>query len=100
MSNVRMTMRMEYWGTTGEGGICKDYKETGYCGFGDSCKFLHDRSDYKQGYELEREWEAKQKKIEEEKRKRWEKRLQKRAEMGGAAGDGDSSPSSSDSEDE
>ncbi|XP_019522090.1 PREDICTED: RING finger protein 113A-like, partial [Hipposideros armiger] len=27
--------------------ICKDYKETGFCGFGDSCKFLHDRSDYK-----------------------------------------------------
>lgn len=26
--------------------ICKDYKETGFCGFGDSCKFLHDRSDY------------------------------------------------------
>ncbi|CCO26048.1 Pre-mRNA-splicing factor CWC24 [Rhizoctonia solani AG-1 IB] len=23
--------------------VCKDYKETGYCGFGDTCKFLHDR---------------------------------------------------------
>lgn len=36
--------------------ICKDYKETGFCGFGDSCKFLHDRSDYKHGWQLEREW--------------------------------------------
>ncbi|XP_048479741.1 E3 ubiquitin-protein ligase RNF113A-like [Plutella xylostella] len=35
--------------------ICKDYKETGFCGFGDSCKFLHDRSDYKHGWQLERE---------------------------------------------
>ena len=28
----------------------------GYCGFGDSCKFLHDRSDYKHGWQIEREW--------------------------------------------
>ena len=26
----------------------------------DSCKFLHDRSDYKSGWQLEREWEANQ----------------------------------------
>jgi hypothetical protein len=26
---------------------CKDYKETGRCGYGDSCKFMHDRGDYK-----------------------------------------------------
>ena len=38
--------------------ICKDYKETGFCGFGDSCKFMHDRSDYKFGWQLEREMEA------------------------------------------
>jgi len=25
--------------------ICKDYKKTGYCGYGDSCKFMHDRGD-------------------------------------------------------
>lgn len=41
--------------------VCKDYKETGYCGFGDSCKFLHDRGDYKSSFELEKEWEAEQK---------------------------------------
>ena len=40
--------------------LCKDYKETGYCGFGDSCKFLHDRSDYKSGWQLEKQWEEQQ----------------------------------------
>jgi RING finger protein 113A len=33
--------------------VCKDYKETGYCGFGDTCKFLHDRSDYLAGWQLD-----------------------------------------------
>lgn len=33
--------------------ICKDYAKTGFCGFGDSCKFLHDRYDYKRGIEPE-----------------------------------------------
>ncbi|RSL62830.1 hypothetical protein CEP53_004604 [Fusarium sp. AF-6] len=37
--------------------ICKDYKQTGFCGFGDNCKFAHIREDYKQGWQLEREWE-------------------------------------------
>jgi RING finger protein 113A len=37
--------------------VCKDYKQTGFCGFGDSCKFLHAREDYKQGWALDREWE-------------------------------------------
>ncbi|VDM08983.1 unnamed protein product [Wuchereria bancrofti] len=38
--------------------ICKDYKETGFCTFGDSCKFLHDRTDYKHGWEIERDYTA------------------------------------------
>jgi RING finger protein 113A len=37
--------------------VCKDYKQTGFCGWGDSCKFLHSREDYKQGWELDRDWE-------------------------------------------
>ncbi|EEB07985.1 zf-C3HC4 type /GCN5-like N acetyltransferase fusion protein [Schizosaccharomyces japonicus yFS275] len=37
--------------------VCKDYKQTGYCGYGDSCKFLHDREDYKAGWQIDREWE-------------------------------------------
>lgn len=37
--------------------VCKDYKQTGFCGFGDSCKFLHAREAYAQGWQLDREWE-------------------------------------------
>eukprot|EP00884_Botryococcus_braunii_P020037 jgi/Botrbrau1/6717/Bobra.0324s0008.1 len=55
-TNMRMTVRFDY-----QPDLCKDYKETGYCGYGDSCKFVHDRSDYKSGWELEREWQAQQK---------------------------------------
>ena len=55
-ANVRMTFIMDY-----KPDICKDYKETGYCGYGDSCKFLHDRGDYKHGWQLDREWEEKEK---------------------------------------
>ncbi|XP_063908252.1 E3 ubiquitin-protein ligase RNF113A-like [Zophobas morio] len=50
-ANLRATVRWDY-----QPDICKDYKETGFCGFGDSCIFLHDRSDYKHGWQLEREW--------------------------------------------
>lgn len=48
---IRSTIRTDY-----QPDICKDYKETGFCGFGDSCKFLHDRSDYKHGWQLDQEW--------------------------------------------
>ena len=53
-ANVRLTFIMDY-----KPDICKDYKETGYCGFGDGCKFMHDRGDYKHGWQLDKEWEAK-----------------------------------------
>jgi len=53
--NVRYSVRIDY-----QPDVCKDYKETGYCGFGDNCKFMHDRGDYKSGWELEKEWEANQ----------------------------------------
>jgi len=105
-TNVRSTLRIEYIGTTGEGGICKDYKETGYCGFGDSCKFLHDRSDYKPSYILEQEWEAKQKAIQEKKQRRWQRRMQRRQGNGGQPAEEDSDSAESknssdeDSEDE
>lgn len=39
-SNMRATVRWDY-----QPDICKDYKETGTCGYGDNCKFMHDRSD-------------------------------------------------------
>lgn len=38
--------------------VCKDYKQTGFCGFGDNCKYLHAREDYKQGWQLDRDWEV------------------------------------------
>lgn len=46
--------------------VCKDYKQTGWCGFGDSCKFAHMREDYKHGWQLDRSWEidTKGKKVE------------------------------------
>lgn len=94
-ANVRMTMRVEYWASSSgtDGGICKDYKETGYCGFGDSCKFLHDRSDYKSGHIIEREWEEKQKAIQLKKQAKWEKKA-----LRAAAGDGEDADSDSDEE--
>lgn len=52
-SNLRSTVRWDY-----KPDICKDYKETGYCGFGDSCIFMHDRSDYKTGWQIELEYAA------------------------------------------
>lgn len=61
MANVRTTCRFDY-----QADVCKDYKETGYCGFGDSCKFLHDRSDYKTGWELEHDWDAQERQREKE----------------------------------
>ncbi|TRY51233.1 Uncharacterized protein CTYZ_00001525 [Cryptosporidium tyzzeri] len=55
--NIKLTLMIDY-----QHDICKDFKETGYCGFGDTCKFLHDRSDFKSGWKLDKEWEIEQKK--------------------------------------
>lgn len=52
---MRSTARFDY-----QPDICKDYKETGFCGYGDQCKFMHDRGDYKSGWQMEKEWEAEQ----------------------------------------
>ncbi len=46
---VRVSARFDY-----QPDVCKDYKETGYCSYGDACKFMHDRGDYKSGWELDR----------------------------------------------
>jgi len=59
--NVRLTCRFDY-----QPDICKDYKETGYCGYGDNCKFMHDRGDYKTGWQLEEEWEEARKAVKKE----------------------------------
>ncbi|OIT33763.1 zinc finger ccch domain-containing protein 1 [Nicotiana attenuata] len=51
-AHIRVSTRFDY-----QPDICKDYKETGYCGYGDACKFLLDRGDCKSGWQLEKEWE-------------------------------------------
>ncbi|KAI0683148.1 hypothetical protein BC835DRAFT_1296953 [Cytidiella melzeri] len=45
--------------------VCKDYKETGYCGFGDTCKFLHDRGTYLAGWQLDKLAENPAKQVED-----------------------------------
>lgn len=61
---IRTTSRFDY-----QPDICKDYKETGFCGYGDTCIYLHDRSNLKSGFALEQEWEEKKRKEKEEKEK-------------------------------
>ncbi|KAJ1569689.1 hypothetical protein HK096_002304, partial [Nowakowskiella sp. JEL0078] len=73
-TNVRISSRFDY-----QPDICKDYKLTGYCGYGDSCKcmlyisssfflnidvtnkpVMHDRGDYKTGWQIDKEWDEQQ----------------------------------------
>jgi hypothetical protein len=37
--------------------VCKDFKETGFCGYGDSCIYIHDRSNYLDSSQLDKKWE-------------------------------------------
>jgi RING finger protein 113A len=55
-TNIRTTARFDY-----QPDICKDYKETGFCGYGDTCIYLHDRSDTISGWQLELQYEEQQK---------------------------------------
>ena len=48
-ANIRNITLVDY-----QPDVCKDYKETGFCGYGDSCKFLHDRGDYLAGWQLDK----------------------------------------------
>ncbi|KAK9480787.1 hypothetical protein V1514DRAFT_324459 [Lipomyces japonicus] len=56
-SSIRSSTVVDY-----QPDVCKDYKLTGFCGYGDSCKFLHMRENYKAGWQLDKEWEEVQKK--------------------------------------
>ncbi|ODV83524.1 hypothetical protein CANARDRAFT_29962 [[Candida] arabinofermentans NRRL YB-2248] len=53
-THIKTTMVMDY-----QADVCKDFLKNGYCGFGDTCKFLHYRDEFKvvknQGV---REWES------------------------------------------
>ncbi|UVC54133.1 complexed with cef1p [Theileria orientalis] len=96
-TNVRTTLRIDY-----QPDICKDYKETGYCGFGDTCKFLHDRSDYKSGWQLEKEWEqqqAEKRQKMQKKLERWHKKMESKASEDEEEEDEELSDSDSDSDD-
>lgn len=55
---VKDSARMDY-----NPELCKDYFETGHCAFGDTCIFIHDRSDYASGHQLEKDWNDKQRKL-------------------------------------
>jgi len=59
---VRTTTRFDY-----QPDICKDYKETGFCGFGDTCIYLHDRGNTLSGWQLEEEYERKRKEAQDAK---------------------------------
>jgi len=73
-TSIRTTVRFDY-----QPDVCKDYKETGYCGWGDACKFLHTREDYKTGWQIEQEYQAEQKEKEAA--------LQRKLERGGESSD-------------
>ena len=59
-TSIRTTAQFDY-----QPDICKDYKETGFCGFGDTCIYLHDRGDTLTGWQLEQQWEEEQRRKKE-----------------------------------
>lgn len=79
---VRTTARFDY-----QPDICKDYKDTGFCGFGDTCIYLHDRGETKSGWEMEREYEDKKKKELNKKAKEME--IFMNSMMNGSGGGGE-----------
>ncbi len=54
---IRVTARFDF-----EPNICKDYYETGFCGYGLNCIYAHYREEYKSGNQVEKEWREEQKK--------------------------------------
>lgn len=51
-ATVRSTTTVDY-----QPDVCKDFKKTGYCGYGDTCKFLHIRDAARPGLRGPKAWE-------------------------------------------
>mmetsp|Transcript_36642 Transcript_36642/g.80149 ORF Transcript_36642/g.80149 Transcript_36642/m.80149 type:complete len:371 (-) Transcript_36642:63-1175(-) len=82
---VRTTCRFDY-----QPDICKDYKDTGFCGFGDSCIYLHDRGDTLTGWQLEAQYEERKKAEREAKEKEMDRFLARASgELAGGGNDDD-----------
>ena len=75
---VRTTARFDY-----QPDICKDYKDTGFCGFGDTCIYLHDRGDTLSGWQLEAQYEEEKKRERDRKEKEMNRFLAKASSSGG-----------------